>query len=101
MRKASSVLVLFVLLAFGVSLAVPAEDVPETAYDESEALPFEGTPRFSTIVPETVTAAVVTCASPPRFGFSGNRCQRRPDCQQGFSNLTSDSLAMVHQSLRC
>jgi len=33
MRRASSILVLFVLLAFGASVAVPAEDVPETAYD--------------------------------------------------------------------
>jgi hypothetical protein len=101
MKRPCSIFVLFVLLAFGVSLAVPAEDVPETAYDESEALPFEGTPLLSTIAPETVTAAVVTCASPPRFGFSGNRCQRRLDYQQGFSDLTSDSLAMVNQSLRC
>ena len=46
-RKPWSVLIIFVLLAFGVSLAVPAEDVPETAYDESEALPFEGVPLFS------------------------------------------------------
>ena len=31
MRRPCSVLVLFVLLGFGVSLGVPAEDVPETA----------------------------------------------------------------------
>jgi hypothetical protein len=33
-----------------VSLAVPAEDVPETAYDESEGLPYEGTPLFSIVL---------------------------------------------------
>ena len=43
-------LVLCLLLGFGASLALPAEDVPETAYDESEGLPFEGTPPFSIVV---------------------------------------------------
>jgi hypothetical protein len=51
MRRSSSILILCVLLGFGVSLAVPAEDVPETAYDESEGLPYEGTPLFSVVVP--------------------------------------------------
>ena len=51
MRRPCSVLVLCVLLGFGVSLAVPAKDVPETAYNESEALPYEGTPLFSIAVP--------------------------------------------------
>ena len=47
MNKARCILIPFVLLGFGVSLAVPAEDVLQTAYDESEALPYEGTPQFS------------------------------------------------------
>jgi hypothetical protein len=51
MKRASSILVLFVLLGFGVCLAVPAEDVPETGYDESETLPYESTPLFSIVVP--------------------------------------------------
>jgi hypothetical protein len=51
MRRRSSILILSVLLGFGVSLAGPAEDVPETVYDESEALPYESTPLFSTVVP--------------------------------------------------
>jgi hypothetical protein len=51
MRRASSILVLCVLLGFGVSLAVQVEDVPETAYDESEGLPYEATPLFSIVVP--------------------------------------------------
>ena len=55
MRRPSSILVLFVLLAFGASVAVPAEDVPETAYDESEGLPYEGTPGFSIARPLAAT----------------------------------------------
>jgi hypothetical protein len=42
-------LVLFVLLAFGASLAVPAEDIPETPYDESESVPYQVTPLFSIV----------------------------------------------------
>ena len=60
MKRAYSILVLFLLLAFGASLAVPAEDVPETAYDESEALPYEGTPVFSIAAP--LVAARITPA---------------------------------------
>jgi hypothetical protein len=62
MRRHCSVLILFVLLGFGVPLAVPADDVPETAYDESEALPYEGTPLFSIVV--QLTAARTSQAVP-------------------------------------
>ena len=50
MRRPCFIFILFVLLGFGLSLAVPAEDVPETVYDESEGLPYEGTPLFSSVV---------------------------------------------------
>ena len=70
MRRRCSILVLCVLLGFGVSLAVPAEDVTETAFDESEGLPYEGTPLFSVVVP--LAAARTTQAVPsslhPRLG---------------------------------
>ena len=48
-------LVLLVALVLSLSCAVPAEDRPETAYDESEALPYEGTPLFSIAVPLAAT----------------------------------------------
>ena len=50
MRKPCSILLLCVLLGFGVSLVVPAEDAAETAYDESETLPYESTPQVSIVV---------------------------------------------------
>ena len=70
MRRPCFVLILFVLLGFGVSLAVPAEDVPETAYDESEALPYEGTPLFSIVVPLAAgrTTQAVPSSLHPRLG---------------------------------
>jgi hypothetical protein len=45
MRKPRSALILFVLLIF--TLAVPAEDVLETTYDESATQPYEAIPLFS------------------------------------------------------
>jgi hypothetical protein len=62
MRRRCSILVLCARLGFGVCLVVPAEDVPETAYDESEGLPYEGTPLFSIVVP--LVAAHSTQAVP-------------------------------------
>jgi hypothetical protein len=92
MRRPCFVLVLFVLLGFGASLAVPIEDLPETANDESEALPYEGTPLFSIVVP--LGAARTTQARPdslhPKHGLSSlfaparvhdtdaNRCETAP-----------------------
>ncbi len=58
MRKPRSVLLFFVLLVLGLSLTVPVEDLPETAYDESEASPYETTPLFSTLISQA--AASVT-----------------------------------------
>jgi hypothetical protein len=51
MKKPHSALVLLLLLGFGMSLAVPAQDLPDTAYDESETVPYESTPLFSIVLP--------------------------------------------------
>lgn len=40
---------IFLVLAFGLSLGIPVEDIPETTYDESEALPYESTLLLSTV----------------------------------------------------
>jgi hypothetical protein len=57
MTHPRSVLVLFVVLVLGVSFAVPAEDIPDTAYDKSESLPCESTPVVSIALPKIVAAA--------------------------------------------
>jgi hypothetical protein len=51
MRKPRSALILFMLLVLSLSLAVPAEDVLETTYDESETQPYEDVPLFSILLP--------------------------------------------------
>ena len=52
MRRRSPILILFVLLGLSVFLNVPAEDVPETPYDESEEMPYEGAPLFDSVLPQ-------------------------------------------------
>lgn len=52
MNGPRSVLILLVTLVLGASFVLPQEDLPETAYDESESLPYEGTPVFSVALPE-------------------------------------------------
>ena len=47
-RRASSLFLIFVLVVFGLSLALPAEDLTETAYDESETLPCQSPASLST-----------------------------------------------------
>lgn len=42
--------VLLMILTLGVSLGLPAEDVLDSVYDESEPLPCEGTPLFSIVL---------------------------------------------------
>jgi hypothetical protein len=56
MRKPRPPLVLFVLLFLGLSQAVPADDLMETAYDESEAQPCESTPVISNVTAQAASA---------------------------------------------
>jgi hypothetical protein len=44
-------IVFLMFLALGLSVGLPAADVLETTYDESEAVPYEGTPLFSIAAP--------------------------------------------------
>lgn len=51
-RNVRFVFVLLLTMVLGLFLAVPAEDISETAFDESETLPYESTPLFSIEVPQ-------------------------------------------------
>jgi len=103
MRTPRSALVILLLLGFGLPLAVPAEDVPETPYDESEALPYERTPLFSIAVPQAsprIAKAGVSRDSPVFFhswtkhSMSGRGENAQPVCVPA-------SLAIRNHSLRC
>ena len=52
MRRPRSTVALLVLLFLTFSLALPAEDLPETTYDESEGLFYEASPQISNLTPQ-------------------------------------------------
>ena len=55
-RMRTCVVFFFVLLVLGLSAALPAEDVPTSAYDESEAQPYESNPSISSPMGQTASA---------------------------------------------
>jgi|SRR3974390_3107917 len=63
MRKPHFPVALLALLFLAFSLALPAEDLPETTYDESEGLFYEGSPLISNLGSQP--AASTTRFSPP------------------------------------
>lgn len=96
MRRRYSILVVCILLGFGVSLAIPAEDVPETGYDESEVLPYEDTPLFSIVV--SLVAARTTQAVPNSLNLvapSPRIPARARDTDANRSTDTRISLALL------
>ena len=68
--KPGFAIVFLMMLTLGLPLGFPAENVPETAYDESEALPYESVPVFSIGVPPAAaqTAKRVLSSLHLRFG---------------------------------
>jgi hypothetical protein len=103
MRKRRAVVVLLLLLVFGVSGVVPAEDVPETPYDESEALPYAATPLFSIALPQPsgrIAKAELKCASPFRFKpLAKYRACSRENYAESY--CVPVSLTIINHSLRC
>jgi len=102
MRKSRFVLILLVLLGFCVPLVVPAEDVRETAYDESEALPYERTPLYSTVVRQASPRIAVELSRGSVIPFNSlAKCYKT--CPENNTRLHGipDSLSILDRSLRC
>ena len=66
MKRPHWSITLFVVLVVGLFLTVPAEDFLDTAYDESEALPYESTPPISETMPQASASAAEAVPSAPR-----------------------------------
>jgi len=103
MSRSRSVLVLFLVLIFGLSFTVPAEDIPETPYDESETLPFESTPGFSNVVQESgqTLHSVLTLAFPVHFHPTAVRDEILAEQSPWITHRICDSLVILDRSLRC
>jgi hypothetical protein len=100
--KKHIVILILMLLSLGVSLGLPAEDVLDAVYDESEALPFEAISLFSTVArprlcPTPQSVQKLDCSF--HLGSLTRQCQcpapRVP------AHPTSDSLTLLDHSLRC
>lgn len=103
MRERRLVLVLLLIVTLGLSLAIQAEDIPETPYDESEALPYEGTPLFSIAVPQAsarMSSAEFRSDAPFPHGSLRKRRQR-PREERSKSHCLVISRAILNHSLRC
>jgi hypothetical protein len=102
MRKTHRFLVFVVVLVLGLSPALPAEDLPGTAYDESETQPYESSlpisnlmaqpasetqtpesaPRLQTSTPFLPTARLATRTD--AYRFSGARALLAQVCTLRF-----------------
>jgi len=103
MSRSRSVLVLFLVLVFGLSFTVPAEDIPETPYDESETLPCESTPVFSRVVQDSAQAlhSVLTLAFPLHFNPTARRNEIFAEQSAWAPHPTCDSVTILDHTLRC
>jgi len=117
MTRLRCLFLLFVALVLTLSFAVPAEDVPETHYDESAPVPYVSTRAVPLAVPEPVAEAPVASSPVPECVAEAPTVRpralrlrlgslRRLDAQpldRGAVRvyLVSDSLTILDHSLRC
>jgi len=103
MRRLHSVLVVLAALALSLSFAVPAEDVPETPYDESEALPYESTPPFSIMLHESARAlqSALTLAFQLHFHPTARGDEILAEQSVRTPRPVSGSVTILDHSLRC
>jgi hypothetical protein len=103
MSRSRPLLVLLTALVLSVYFAVPAEDVPETAYDESESLPYASTAVFSMAVPAAVVPAPVgrPLGPLPRLDSLRRLGTQRLDHRAASPYPICGSLAILDHALRC
>jgi len=103
MRKPGFLSIGLVVALGGLSFTIPAEDLSETVYDESEPLPWESVAAFSMTVPET---AAEPSADRPTASLPRAVCLRKLGAHflshgTGLCHPMFDSLPILDHSLRC
>ena len=103
MTQSRSVLVVLAAFVLSLSFAVPAGDVAETSYDESESLPWESTPVVSIAAPKTVEEAPAVRAGVPQLLRTSQKrlSVRRSDRWAESPCTVSHSLIILNHSFRC
>ena len=100
MRRLRSVFVILLLL-FDVFGVLPAVDVPETPYDESEALPYEGTPLFSIVAPQA-SGRIAESGSCASLSFnSSTECAKLRREKNALPGCVPVSFTILDHSFRC
>ncbi len=96
-------LVLLVAMGIGVCFVVPASDLPDTAYDESESIFFEDTPVFCIALPNTRLEAPALRMSASRLRINTERMRRASPLDHAASRVftMSDSLITLNHLFRC
>lgn len=104
MRKPCSGFLFFTFLFLGMALWLPAEDVPETTYDESETLPCEITEQF-VISPDRLPAGepagFINRVSASVCGRITAYCGRDPQYASLPVHPTGNIFIILSHSLRC
>ena len=90
-------LVLLAAFALSLSFVIPAEDLVNTAYDDSEVLPYESTLPFSITQDESVLAPKQEF--PPQQREGKRRMLAEPSERE--ARPTCDSVTILDHSLRC
>jgi hypothetical protein len=95
-------IVFLMILTVGVSLGLPAEDVLDVVYDESEPLPYEALLGFSFALPQIL--APIAKAEPDHSAVSGGGPSTKgrevgPENNAGKRNV-SESLFIANRSFR-
>ena len=96
-------LIFFALLSLGLFMGVPAEDLAETAFDESESQPCEGTALFSIAGADTLAQApTLRCrTSLLRLGSSIRLGTKLLSHGLDPAHQISNFLVIFEHSLRC
>lgn len=97
--KPRCAVVFLMILTLGLSVGVPAEDVLETAYDESEPTPYEGAPLFSIVVPPV--AARTTREVPSSLRLEPNASSRFVSAHVHDTDANRSADARVSLTLLC
>jgi len=87
MRRSCTSLLFFVLLILGLSPAVPATDLPDTAYDESESQPYGTSLPSSDLMAQTLSAAQTALAETQRLRSSPSPPIQTDFVSDSHSNL--------------
>jgi len=90
------------IFALGVSLGLPAEDVLDGAYDESEAVPYEVIPGLSIVLAQTLAGRAEvqrSHISVPSIESPTKCCRLRSE--NNAAHPIFDSLVILDRSFRC